>query len=340
MILVTGGTGLVGSHLLYFLLSKKEKIRAIYRTEESLEKVKLVFESYNAPSLFEKIEWEKADLLDYFQLKDAFEGIDYVYHSAAMVSFQPNDADKMMKINIEGTENMVNLSLEYKIKKFCYVSSVSALGEYQNNKCTDENAIWQNTKTTSHYSISKYYAENEVWRASQEGLSVVIVNPATILGFGNWNESSLTIIKRVYDGLPFYTPGSNGFVAVVDVVKAMIQLMNSEINNERYLLVSENRSFKTLFEKIATSLGKTKPKYEANYFLANILKYLDQLRAKITRSRAILSTSSIETAFKEKCFEASKIKQELDFEFEPLDITIENCSTLFLKYAKKLATLS
>jgi len=222
------------------------------------------------------IEWVKADLLDYFSLKDAFKNIDYVYHAAALVSFDSKSANQLIKVNVEGTENIVNLSLEFSIKKFCFVSSVASLGEYPNGKCTDEAAPWQNSKSTSSYSISKYYAENEVWRASQEGLPVVIVNPATILGFGDWESSSLKIIKRVYDGLSFYTPGKNGFVGVTDVVKAMLELMESEIENERFILVAENISFKLLFEKIACALKVRPPKIKANYLLAILLKNLDQ----------------------------------------------------------------
>lgn len=340
MILVTGGTGLVGSHLLYSLTKKEGKVRAIYRTKKSIQKTKLVFESYNAEQQLTRIEWVKAELTDYFSLKDAFKGISYVYHAAAMVSFDPKLAKQVLKVNVEGTENMVNISLEHPIKKFCFVSSVSSLGEYQNGKCTDESAARQNNNSTTNYSLSKYYAENEVWRASQEGLPVIIVNPATILGFGDWESSSLKIIKRVYDGLPFYTPGKNGFVGVADVVKIMLQLMASDRVNERYILVSENLAFKDLFQKIAVTLNVKPPRKKAGYFFANLLKHLDQIRAKITGTTAVLTSESIRTAYKEKCYNATKIKSELGFEFEPLDQTIEKTGKLFLSYKSKLAKLS
>jgi len=340
MILVTGGTGLVGSHLLYSLTKKEEIVRAIYRTKRSIEKTKLVFESYNAEQQLNQIEWVEADLTDYFSLKDAFEGISHVYHAAAMVSFDPQFSDQLIKVNVEGTENMVNISLEHHIKKFCFVSSVSSLGEYQNGKCTDEGAAWQNTKYTTNYSISKYYAENEVWRASQEGLPVVIVNPATILGFGDWESSSLKIIKRVYDGLPFYTPGKNGFVGVTDVVKVMVQLMEGKLVNERYVLVSENSTFKELFEKIASTLNVKPPRKKASYFLANVLKNLDQIRAKLTGTSAVLTSESVRAAFKKKCYKASKVQSDLNFKFEPLELTIEKAGRQFLSYKSKLAKLS
>lgn len=340
MILVTGGTGLVGSHLLYFLSKREAKIRAIYRSEKSIEKTKLVFKTYGATEQINQIEWVKADVLDYFSLKDAFKDVNYVYHAAAFVSFDSKSANQLIKVNVEGTENVVNLSLEFNIKKFCFVSSVASLGEYPNSNCTDEAAQWQNNKSTSSYSISKYYSENEVWRASQEGLPVVIVNPSTILGFGDWEGSSLKIIKRVYDGLKFYTPGENGFVSVTDVVKVMLQLMDSDIVNERFILVGENMSFKLLFEKIARSLKVRPPVIRANYLLAVLMKNLDQVRAKLTGKTAVLSSKSIQTAYASKCYDAAKLKNELAFEFESIDETIEKSAALFLSHKAELARLS
>jgi nucleoside-diphosphate-sugar epimerase len=324
MILVTGGTGLVGSHLLLELVQSQESIRAIYRSKESLNKTKKVFEAYNQISDFDKIEWQQADLLDYFSLKDQMGGITKIYHAAATVSFASKDAEQMMRVNIDGTAHLVNLALEHEVLKFCFVSSVAALGSYASNKCTDENALWQKTDTTSNYSISKYYAENEVWRASEEGLPVAVINPATIIGYGDWTESSSTIIKKVADGLSFYPPGTNGFVGVKDVVKAMTYLMNSEITNKRYLLVSENLSYKTLLTLIAESMNKKPASFSVSKPIASLMMVLDQIRALLTAGKPTLTKETLETAFKKKCFSADKIKQELGFEFEPMKKVIEN----------------
>ena len=182
MILVTGGTGLVGSHLLHFLLKNGEKVKATYRAEASLQKAKNVFHKYNSDQLFNQINWVQADIADYFSLEDIFEDITHVYHCAAVVSFDRRKSDKMYEINVDGTKNMVNLSLSNGVTKFCHVSSVASLGSYADGRCTDEEAIWTHSSETSYYSITKYYAENEVWRGAEEGLNTVIVNPATILG--------------------------------------------------------------------------------------------------------------------------------------------------------------
>lgn len=331
MILVTGGTGLVGSHLLHLLLKNGEAVKATYRSKTSLEKTKKVFKSYNADSLFDQITWVEADVSDYFSLKDVFEGITSIYHCAAVVSFDRRKADKMYEINVEGTKNMVNLSLEHNIKKFCFVSSVASLGSYPTGKCADEEAIWTHSSETSYYSITKYYAENEVWRASEEGLNVVIVNPATIIGFGDWEESSTAIIKKVNDGLNYYTTGENAFVGVPDVIKVMHILMHSDIVNERYVLVSENWSFKKLLSEIAIGLGKTPPKKEAPRWLANVLRRLDEMRYFIFGSKTVLTKQSVDTAYRKKCYSAEKFKTEFNLEFEPMRKVIQETTNHFKK---------
>lgn len=330
MILVSGGTGLVGSHLLYHLLKDEQSVRAIYRSEESKKKTAKVFLSYDSTHLFHKIEWVKADLLDYFSLENCFEGIDLVYHAAAIVSFDRRRENQILEVNIEGTKNMVNLSLEKNIRKFCYISSVAALGEYPNQKCIDEEALWQLTDKTSTYSISKYYAENEVWRAAAEGLKTVIINPSTIIGFGNWEESSSIILKKVYQGLNYYPPGSNGFIGVKDVVKSAVMLMNSNIENERYLLSSENLSFKKLFDQLAHHFKKAPPKILVNKSVAKLLLQLDRISAFLFRAPRKLTAETIETVFKQRCFSSDKLKSEFNFEFQSIDEVLKEVVPKYL----------
>ena len=329
MILVTGGTGLVGSHLLHLLLKNGEKVKATYRSTYSLEKTKKVFASYNANELFEHVNWVQADVADYFSLEDIFDEVTHVYHCAAVVSFDRRNADKMYEINVEGTKNMVNLSLLNGIEKFCHVSSVASLGSYADGRCSDEEAIWTHSNETSYYSITKYYAENEVWRAAEEGLNTVIVNPATIIGFGDWEESSTAIIKKINDGLNYYTPGSNAFIGVKDVVKAMHQLMNSTISDQRYVLIADNWSFQKLFTHIAKGLGKRPPQNAAPRWLANGLRRFDEMRYFLLGSKTVLTKQSVDAAFRQKCFSAKKIKTELQFEFEPMGLVIEKVTGQF-----------
>ena len=335
MILVTGGTGLVGSHLLFQLLKSNVSIRAIYRQENKLKRVKHVFSYFSddADALFNQIEWVEADLNNIPQLQDAFKDITHVYHCAAIVSFEPNKYHLIRKINIKGTANIVNLSISNKIKKLCYVSSISAIGHHTNSEVLiDEKTDWNPEDDNSVYAITKYGAELEVWRGTQEGLDAVIVNPGIILGAGYWNGgSSGNLFKRIYNGMPYYTLGITGYVDIWDVVKAMQQLMNSNIKNEGFILVSENISFKVLQTKTAEELQVKPPNKEAKPWLLAIAWRLDWLKHKLFGKPRILSKQVAKSAINISKYDASKLKTTLNFEFKPINKSIEEVSLLYLQ---------
>jgi len=256
-ILVTGGTGLVGSHLLAKLAIQGESIRAIHRKSSDLEKVKNVFSYYssNSEDLFNSIDWVIGDVTDIPSLEPVFNDITQVYHCAALVSFRKKDEELMRKINIEGTANMVNLSLDNRIKKFCFVSSIATLDKKEGKGIIDESNEWNPENNNYDYAISKYGGEMEVWRGSQEGLNVVIVNPGVILGAGFWEHNTGRFFTNGYTSFKYYTTGQTGFVGVQDVVKVMLALMESELVNQNYILVSENATFQTVMNHIAGVLG-------------------------------------------------------------------------------------
>ena len=333
MILVTGGTGLVGSHLLKQLIKGEESIRAIYRDEKSLSKIKHFFILFNISwnDVLKKVEWVQSDLLNPAVLEDAFIGVDYVYHCAAMVSFNKIDKKQMLKVNIEGTSNVVNLSLDYNVKKLCYVSSTAAIGNTTNGDDRTEKNDWQNDGTFSNYSISKYFAEMEVWRGSEEGLDVVIVNPSIIIGAGDWNSSSSNLFLKVWKGLRFYTLGINGFVYVNDVVKAMIELMNSDIKNERYLVIAENLTFQTLFNYISEFLNKPYPSVLVKKWMTSVIYRVESIKSFLFKLDPLVTKESAESAMRITKYSNQKIKKDLKFEFTPIKTAVKETAALFLK---------
>ena len=339
MILVTGGTGLVGSHLLYKLVSNDEPVRAIYRREHKLELVKRVFGYYSqdVETLFSKIDWMEADITDVPKLSEAFKGVTYVYHCAAFVSFEPNKYHQLRKINIEGTANVVNLCVANNIEKLCYVSSIAAVGHHvDDSQLITEETHWNPEDDNSVYAITKYGAEIEVWRGTQEGVDAVVVNPGIIIGPGFWNSGgSGSLIKKIYKGFPYYTHGVTGYVSVDDVVNAMQQLMQSDIKNDRYILVSENLSFKIFQEKVATALNVTPAKKEAKRWLLELGWRLDWLNHKVFGKRRKLSKQMAKSARNITRYDSSKVKNALNFKFQSLDDCIKNVGTLFLKDVEK-----
>ena len=334
MILITGATGLVGSHLLYLLINKGKKVRAIYRKSSNLDAVKNVFSYYtnNFESLFDKVEWFEADITDITSLEKAFVNIDYVYHCAAIVSFNKKDYLTMRKVNIGGTANMVNISIAKGVKKFCYVSSIATIEKNtKKNEIITEDNEWDNETNNYGYAITKYGAEMEVWRASQESLNVVIVNPGVILGSGFWYNGTGELFTKAYNNFKFYTKGVTGFVSVKDVVKIMFLLMESNINNERFILVSENLSFKDLFFKMADAFGKKRPTIEVGKTLSGIAWRLEWFKSLLTRKPPIITKHSANASLSKYYYSSNKIKNNLGFKFVKIDKSIKDICMDFLR---------
>lgn len=329
MVLVTGGTGLVGAHLLIHLTEKGEQVRAIYRNLDNIQKTKSLFLLYKKNDLFESIQWVQADILDIPSLENAFEGIDKVYHCAAMISFDPKDENLVRKTNIEGTANIVNFCLAYNIQKLCHVSSIAALGDLpEHESVITEETEWNPEKLHSDYAISKYGAEMEIWRGQQEGLRVVIINPGVIIGPGFWNQGSGELFSKVKNGLPFYTKGSTGFAAVTDVVKILYQLMESTIHGERYTLIGQNIIFRDLLFSIADALKVKRPKYHATPFIMNTLSKLDWIASAFFCKKRQLSKSSAKSSYSTDLYANEKIKNALNITFTDVSDYIKEISVL------------
>ena len=336
MILVTGGPGLVGSHLLYQICQSETKVRAIKRSQSNTNLIRQVFSYYTekANQFFEKIEWVNADLLNIPELDLAFQGVTKVYHCAAWISFNPKHKKKMMQTNIEGTKNIVNLCLAYRIHKLCHVSSVASLGRPSDGAASNENSPWVNSPENSCYAQSKYYSEIEVWRGVEEGLNAVIICPAIILGPGKWEKGSSMIFKQVWRGLSFYTSGTNGFVDVRDVINVMIQLMESKIKSERFILCSENIPFKKIFDYIAESMGREKPQVKLGPFLNAIGWRVAKIISIISRKTPLITKEIVLAGNSISIYENKKIKRALNYQFKPVQQSCKDFSTLFIQEHK------
>jgi dihydroflavonol-4-reductase len=327
MILVTGATGFVGAHLLYQLVETNEHVRAIYRSEKTIEKVTEVFSLYGAnASLISKIEWFKADITDVPSMIPAFYGVKKVYHCAAFISFNPKDYREMRKVNIHGTAIIVNLSIDAKVNKICFVSSIASIGNSIYGEPSTEENEWNPQDDNSGYSITKFGAEMEVWRASQEGVDVVIVNPGIILGGGFWNAGSGKIFTKIFHGLKFYTEGKTGFVGVKDVVKTMVFLTNSTIKNERFILVSENKSYKEVFFLIADALKKKRPYKRIHRWKMELLWRGSSFLSIITGKEPLLSKYAAKSANSTSLYTSKKVQEILPFKFQTIEAVVKEVS--------------
>ena len=330
MIFITGGTGLVGSHILLKLSQDNIPFKALKRSSSSLEVCKDVFIHYNAESLFHSIFWEEGDVNNIPSLEAAMQNCDTIIHAAAMVSFNNEDVDLMHKINVKGTENIMNIAISMGIKKVSYISSIASLGRNSTTEMVDENCYFRVSKKESNYSLSKYYSEQEVWRASQEGIDVVIINPSVILGPGDWTKGSSQIFTKLYKGLKFYTTGSTGYVDVIDVANCAILLLQSDIKNERFIVNGSNMKFRTLFDLIAEGFGNKKATIKVTPLLKGIAWRLEFIISFITGRNPLLTKETANSAMKNNSYSTQKIKNAIAYKFTPIQESVTKYCKWFL----------
>ncbi|CAI8401463.1 MAG: 3 beta-hydroxysteroid dehydrogenase/Delta 5--_4-isomerase [Flavobacterium sp. SCGC AAA160-P02] len=332
MILVTGGTGLVGSHLLVRLTEQNNHIRAIYRTLESIEKTKKIFSYENTTSfdLFSKIEWVQADITDVPSMIPVFEGITKVYHCAALISFDPKDYIEMRKVNIHGTAIVVNLSIDAKVDKLCFVSSIASIGDDPKKEFANEENEWIQNDNNG-YAITKYGAEMEVWRASQEGLDVVIANPGVILGGGFWDTGTGQLFSQVYKGFRYYAEGVTGFVGVHDVALCLVKLMEGSSKNDRFVLVSENKSYKEVLFSIADAFKINRPNKKIRKWHTSVFWRWERIVSWLTSRKPKMTKETSKTLNSKTYYSSEKISKELGVKFERIDIVIKKEVDNFLR---------
>lgn len=322
---------MLGAHLLFELTSKGHKVTALFREGSDLDQVKKIFSYYTADveSHYSHITWVEADLMDIFRLAEAMEGVEQVYHCAAVVSFDPKDADKLIEVNPQITANVVNVSLEKGVKKLVHVSSVAALGRQKQGELIDEKTEWVESKQNSAYAKSKYLSELEVWRGTEEGLNAVIVNPSIILGPGKWDEGSAALFGRVAKGFKYYTNGVNAYVDARDVAKAMYLLMESDISAKRFVLVSENKTYRNIFDLIAQHLDAKPPTVHAKPWMGEIVWRLEVLRSRIFGGKPMVTKETAHTAHQMNYYDNSKVREKLGFEFRPVEETIADFASFY-----------
>lgn len=322
MIVVTGASGLVGSHVVKELSKQHHNIIALYNS------------STPSKELVSLAQWQKVDILNITLLEEILFNAKQVYHCAAIVSFSPKEKKLMQQLNIEGTKNVVNACINCGVEKLVHVSSVAALGRIRPGEKISEAMNWTEDTSNSEYGKTKYLSEMEIWRGIGEGLKAVIVNPSIILGAGNWNTGSTAIFKNVYNEFPWYTNGSSGFIDVSDVAKAMIALMESDINAERYVLSAWNETYRNVFDEIAKNFQKRKPSKEVTPLIAAIVWRLEYLKSIITKQNPLITKETAATALTKVVYDNSKLLKALpDFQYADFNKSIENiCVELKKKY--------
>jgi nucleoside-diphosphate-sugar epimerase len=331
MIIVTGATGLVGSHLLYELCSRGENPVALTRDKPNIRQVEAIFRFYSpeAEDLLSRIDWREADVCDYARIYDLVNKGDEVYHCAAQVVSSKREKQRVIQTNISGTAHVVNACLEKGARKLCHVSSVAAVGKAEAGLPADETCIWDSTRRHTVYSLSKFHSEMEVWRGIEEGLNAVIVNPSIIIGPTLSNKGTGALLQAARQGIKFHPPGSMGFVDVRDVARIMILLMKSDISGERFILNSENLSYKQFLTMAASQFGKPAPTIPVKRWMAYVAVGANTVLSFLQRKPAMLTREIIQSAFANDSFSAKKLTERLQYDFIPISQSLENVDRFY-----------
>ena len=325
IILVTGGTGFIGSYLIRLLVKRGYRVRALRRPGSPVDLLREVTD---------QVDWREADVTDVVALESAMAGATHVVHCAAMVSFHPRDVSRMMKINVGGTANVVNLALDAGIRKLVHVSSIASLGRAKNRPHLDESSMWMPGAGNSQYAISKYQSEQEVWRGHAEGLPVAIVNPAVVLGSGFWDVGTGRMFKQVYAGLKFWSVGRTGLVDVRDVAQGLLLLLENDIDGERFILNAQNTPFRDLFFLVADALGVKRPFIKVTPLLAEVAWRVEWLKEKLTGAEPVVTKESARASVSAFFYANEKSLSIPGFSYRPLEQTVQETAAQFLEAAK------
>lgn len=321
-LLLTGATGFIGAYLLRHWLERGVRVRALRRKNSNLNLV---------ADIADRVEWAEADVTDLGALEDAFEGITHVCHGAAVVSFHPRDAQKMMAVNVEGTANIVNLCLDFGVRRLIHVSSIASLGRAADRPHLDENCQWVESKHNSRYALSKYRSEMEVQRGVAEGLSAAIVNPSVVVGSRDWEQGMAGFFKKIDQGLKFCPSGGSGFVDVRDVVRFVSLLLESDISGERYILNGDNLSHRQFFDLIAQALGVPSPPITVGPFLAEVAWRVEWLKEKLLGATPLATRESARASVTHFTYANEKSRGVFNFEYTTLAKTVRDTAAQYLE---------
>ncbi len=321
MVFVTGGTGLVGSHIICQLLKNGQKVRALCRVSSDktwFHKTAKWFlgDDYNAK--MKDLEWYSGDVTDIVGIVDGIKGCTQVYHAAAVVSFSKKDQRVLKEINVVGTSNVVNACLSNKSDiELCFISSTASIGGVE-KIMLDESVEYAMDQVNSYYSVTKYLAELEVIRGREEGLNACIVNPSIVLGYGNWNQGSAKILKNGKDGFPFYTDGSNAFVDARDVAKAATILMEHKCFQGRFLCAAWNKKFVDVFTALSAEFGSKPPRIRVAKWMTEVAWRVATV-ARFFTGTGIITKESASAGLKNRRYSSERLLKTIPFTFRDFD---------------------
>lgn len=314
-ILVTGATGLLGSELTRQLLDDGHEVRILRRSTSSMD---LLGETAGA------VEHIEGSLGQVDVLERAMQNVEEVYHVAAYIGFGGrSDRDRLLRVNVDGTANVVNAALAAGVARLVYTSSMAAFGRPEHpTHPIDETREWSPSRVNSEYARSKHLGELEVRRGIAEGLDAVIVNPALIFGIGRPGDNTRRIAEQVRDGkLPAVPTGGTNVVDVRDVADGHRRAMQFGKTGRRYFLGSENLTWRAIIDTLADAFDVEPPRFTAPPRLALTMGYVAEGVAFVTRTEPLLTRETARSASRFYRYDNARARAELGCSFRPFSKT-------------------
>lgn len=314
-VFISGVSNLLGPQLCRQFLQGGFKVKAFMPAADDLLWLK---------DIQDQVDWIEGDLLDLSSLESAIAGVRYVIHSAEMQSRKPRDKFDLFKFNAEGSANIANICLSQSVDRLCHISSLSALGKDQAANQIDEHQKWQSSDKHSPYSISKHQAELEIWRAQAEGLPILVLNPALLIGPGDWNRQAGTqLFKYVWEESTYYLPESFDYIDVRDAAAIAYRLITEENPETKFILSAGNLSFKSFYDQVADFWKKEPPSSLLEGAHRKLITILDNYFPYFFSRPAFINRESLFLSQKEQKYNTSALENALNYQFKPLENTIQ-----------------
>ena len=317
--MVTGATGFVGRHLVRALLARGYEVIAVHRPRSPVH----LLDGLPARRVV-------ADLAEPDALRGAMDGVDWVFHVAADLSWWRGHRARQWAVNVEGTRRVVAEALRAGVKRMVYTSSVAAVGFPENGQVADETFPFNGHRLGIQYAISKWEGEQRVLEGVRRGLDAVIVNPATILGDDVPRRG--TLVDWVVRGrLPAWVDGGTNFCDIEDVVAGHLLAAERGRTGERYILGGRNVTYRELVEALARAAGRRPPRRRAPAGLVRLgARAMDALSLLVRRPPP-LTRDHARLIGRELYYTSAKAQQELGYTITPLPRTVQRAVERYLQ---------
>ncbi len=315
--LVTGATGLLGSEIVKLLIERGKAVRILRRETSKLDLL--------GPAA-DRVDHAIGDVNDRIAVEEAMRGVRYVYHVAARIGYGTRrEEEEIMRVNVRGTAVVVNAALHEGVRRFTQTSSVAALGKPANPEgLITEKAEWVESSVNSVYGRSKRMAELEVYRGIAEGLDAVLVNPSLIFGTGREGENTREVVDRVrYGKLPGIPKGGNMVVDAVDAAEGHLKAMETGRTGEKYILGSENLTWRDIIETIADAFNVQAPTRLIPPAPALVAAGVIELAGQVFGFRPLITRSNIRQSARVYRYDNSKSKTDLGCTYRSFRQTME-----------------